>query len=71
MTGFPMESVTKDRLYKITHKLYSLKEKIEQHLSCRTNELFDIEDKIILYDLANTYFEGRMRDREYERCRDV
>jgi len=28
-------------------------------LSVRTNELFDIEDKIILYDLTNTYFEGR------------
>jgi transposase len=24
-----------------------------------TNELFDIQDKIILYDLTNTYFEGR------------
>ena len=28
-------------------------------MSVRTNELFDIEDKIILYDLTNTYFEGR------------
>ena len=27
----------------------------------RTNELFDLEDKIILYDLTNTYFEGRMQ----------
>jgi hypothetical protein len=26
--------------------------------------LFDIEDKIILYDLTNTYFEGRMKDSE-------
>ena len=28
-------------------------------MSVRTNELFDIQDKIILYDLTNTYFEGR------------
>ena len=28
-------------------------------MSTRTNELFDIQDKIILYDLTNTYFEGR------------
>jgi len=27
-------------------------------LSKRTNELFDLTDKIILYDLTNTYFEG-------------
>ena len=25
----------------------------------RTNELFDIQDRIMLYDLTNTYFEGR------------
>ena len=31
---------------------------MEQHLSVRTNELFDIQDKIVLYDLTNTYFEG-------------
>ena len=27
----------------------------------RTNQLFDLQDKIILYDLANTYFEGAVR----------
>jgi transposase len=25
----------------------------------KTNELFDIKDKIVFYDLTNTYFEGR------------
>jgi len=29
-------------------------------LSRCTNDLFNLEDKIILYDLTNTYFEGRM-----------
>ena len=59
VTGYNIEQVTKDRLYAITKKLYAEKEALEQHLSVRTNELFDIEDKIILYDLTNTYFEGR------------
>ena len=59
VTGFDIEKVTKDRLYQISKKLYTLKDSIEQHLSLRTNELFDIEDKIVLYDLTNTYFEGR------------
>jgi hypothetical protein len=27
----------------------------------KTNQLFDIEDKIYLYDLTNTYFEGKKR----------
>jgi hypothetical protein len=59
ITGLGVEQITKDRLYAISKKLYSQKEALEQHLSVRTNELFDIQDKIILYDLTNTYFEGR------------
>lgn len=59
VTGYDIEKVTKDRLYSISKKLYAEKEALEQHLSIRTNELFDIEDKIMLYDLTNTYFEGR------------
>ena len=59
ITGYNIEQVTKDRLYAISKKLYAQKEALEQHLSIRTNELFDIQDKIILYDLTNTYFEGR------------
>jgi len=59
VTGYNIDTITKDRLYSISKKLYAEKEALEQHLSVRTNELFDIQDKIILYDLTNTYFEGR------------
>ena len=59
ITGYDIEKITKDRLYTISKKLYSEKEALEKHLSQRTNELFDIQDKIVLYDLTNTYFEGR------------
>jgi len=59
VTGYDIDKITKDRLYRISKKLYAEKEALEQHLSIRTNELFDIEDKIMLYDLTNTYFEGR------------
>jgi len=61
ITGYDIEKITKDRLYTISKKLYSEQQALEQHLSVRTNELFDIEDKIILYDLTNTYFEGRKK----------
>lgn len=59
LTGYDIDAITKDRLYHISKKLYTEKDALEQHLSMRTNELFDIEDKIMLYDLTNTYFEGR------------
>lgn len=34
------------------------KDAIEKHLSRHINDLFDLEYKIILYDLTNTYFKG-------------
>lgn len=61
LTGYDREKINKDRLYSISHELYSVKDKLEQYLSRQTNELFDLEDKIIIYDLTNTYFEGRMK----------
>jgi len=61
LTGVNKEKVTKDQLYGISHRLYSVRSQLEKYLSKRTNELFDLEDKIILYDLTNTYFEGRMQ----------
>ncbi|HOG40898.1 MAG TPA: IS1634 family transposase, partial [Syntrophorhabdaceae bacterium] len=59
ITGIDKDKLTKDLLYGISHKLYKIKTPLEQYLSKRTNDLFDLEDKIILYDLTNTYFEGR------------
>jgi len=61
LTGYPTEKITKDKLYDISKCLYKVKEDLEKHLSKCTNELFDLTDKIILYDLTNTYFEGSMR----------
>jgi transposase len=34
------------------------KEAIEEHLSLKERNLFNLEEKIILYDLTNTFFEG-------------
>lgn len=59
LTHYPVDKLTKDKLYQNALALYQVKDALEQHLSARTNELFDLEDKIMLYDLTNTYFEGR------------
>jgi hypothetical protein len=61
ITGYPVEKLTKDKLYQNALDLYDCKDVIEQYLSKKTNELFDLEDKIVLYDLTNTYFEGEKR----------
>ena len=60
LTGYDIEKLTKDKLYEISKKLYQEKSGLENHLSRCTNDLFNLQDKIILYDLTNTYFEGRM-----------
>ena len=61
VTGFDVKKVSKDRLYDISLRLYKEKDGLEQFLSTTTNELFDIDDRIMLYDLTNTYFEGRKK----------
>src|SRR6266498_4841560 len=62
LTGYDINKITKDKLYNSALKLYSIKEALENYLSKKTNELFDIQDKIVLYDLTNTYFEGEKRN---------
>ena len=67
LSGYPVEKITKDKFYDISKRLYTVKDELEKHLSKRTNELFDLTDKIILYDLTNTYFEGSMRSSKIAR----
>lgn len=61
ITGYDATRITKDQLYSVSHALYAEKESLERYLSHRTNELFDLQDRIVLYDLTNTYFEGEKR----------
>ena len=52
-------TISRHQLYKSSLHLYSCKKALEPYLSDQTTDLFAIEDTIILYDLTNTYFEGR------------
>jgi len=61
LTGYAVERITKDKLYTSALNLYAVKNEMEAFLSTKTNELFDLQDKIYLYDLTNTYFEGEKR----------
>ena len=57
-------SITRHHLYVAAKELYAIKDELETHLSTKTSSLFDLQDKIILYDLTNTYFEGRKESSE-------
>ena len=70
LTGLNAGTITKDLLYDISHRLYKEKAAMEQYLSKKTNDLFDLQDRIILYDLTNTYFEGKkLRSKKAKRGR--
>jgi hypothetical protein len=61
LTGYDIDKLTKDKLYGVSKKLFEEKQGIENYLSKKTNDLFDLQDEIILYDLTNSYFEGEKR----------
>ena len=46
-------------VYNVAPSLHKLKERLENHLCRRTDSLFNITNRIVLYDLTNFYFEGR------------
>ena len=64
LMGIDAATVTHRKLYRISGLLYDHRDGIEQYLSLKTSELFDLQDKIILYDLTNTYCEGRKQGSE-------
>ncbi|MCP4114075.1 MAG: hypothetical protein GY737_01495, partial [Desulfobacteraceae bacterium] len=45
-------------LYRISDVLLSRKDGLEDHLTRTERDLFKLDEKILLYDLTNTYFEG-------------
>ena len=52
-------SISRHNLYRASDNLYSLKSELEEYLYSKMTTLFDLDDSILIYDLTNTYFEGR------------
>lgn len=61
LIGLDAKLVTKDKLYRSANRLYELHHELEDWLSNRVRTLFGVENRILLFDLSNTYFEGRMQ----------
>ena len=65
--------LSNNALYRISDLLLTHKDSIEKHLARREKDLFSLEEKIILYDLTNTYFEGSAKGNkkaQYYRSKD-
>lgn len=48
------------RLYRVSDMLIRRREDIEKALYARISDLFSLQDTVTLYDLTNTYFEGKL-----------
>jgi transposase len=58
LLGVDFSGVSLDSVYKASDLLLKNKEALEEHLRGAEGRLFDLKEKIILYDLTNTFFEG-------------
>jgi transposase len=58
LIGVDLSNVSLDSVYKASDLLLKNKEALEEHLRQTEGQLFVLEEKIILYDLTNTFIEG-------------
>lgn len=59
LLGTDFSNLSLKNFYKVTDLIFKHKTKIETALYHREKDLFNLEETITLYDLTNTYFEGR------------
>lgn len=58
LTGQFGDCPTQREVYAAAPSLYALKDELERHLCSRTDSLFNLTNRVILFDLTNFYFEG-------------
>ena len=58
LIGADYSRLSLDSVYRASDLLLKNKDALEQHLRGTEGRLFDLKEKIILYDLTNTFFEG-------------
>ncbi len=51
--------VTRHHLYKVSDMLNEIKDDLESFFYNRVTDIFGLSNSLIIYDLTNTYFEGR------------
>lgn len=59
LLGCDFQELSLNQLYKISDKLVKNKDIIEKRIFKKEQEIFSLEEIITLYDLTNTYFEGK------------
>ncbi|MBI9113390.1 IS1634 family transposase, partial [Maridesulfovibrio ferrireducens] len=58
LLGCNFADLSNNSLYRIADKIYEHKDALEKHLSDKEKDLFNLQEKMVFYDLTNTYLEG-------------
>jgi len=62
LLDYKMDGVGKDGFYTIADELLAYKQEIEKALYRKESQAFATGERVLLYDLTNTYFEGQCLD---------
>jgi len=60
--GEPFDTLVDESLYQTLDRLHPQRVAIERELAERERTLFNLDDRLFLYDLTSTYFEGQARE---------
>lgn len=58
LMGTDFSHLSLNQLYKIGDRLLRKKPELEDHLAAVEEDLFSLDNTVVLYDITNTYFEG-------------
>nr|AJG38141.1 transposase [bacterium enrichment culture clone fosmid MGS-K1] len=67
LVGTSFQHLSNNALYRTCDRLLERRNEIEDRLARRERDLFDLDEKIILYDLTNTYLMGSAQNSEKAR----
>jgi len=62
LLGADFQHLSNNALYRLSDQLVAYREEIERRLAQREREMFGLGERIILYDLTNTYLTGRAHE---------
>jgi transposase len=62
LLDFDFESTHLDQLYRVSDILLKHKDELEKHLERIEKKVYGFQSTMMLYDLTNTYIEGRAKD---------
>ena len=59
LLNYSFKDISNNSLYRISDKILEHKTELENHLTQKENDIFNLKESLVFYDLTNTYFEGQ------------